>query len=328
MKQLKLESFFNIKIKHNDKNKKCFIYDPQNCRAFFSASPDDTDIFITKKLEINLYYRHRTPIDINIPDINTNYSVPLLKSNLQKAIRRCNTSVAIQTTLAILQKNPLELLRRLPIIYIEDVCLMDSYPIIVWLMMADKEYSLTNTDYDIILNIVKSLCECKEYYESEPFEKDPGYSREMLEKYENSEGPCVLRDSLISIYIRSNYGGMKGDIELLKSSIGYYIKNPKKIVKTKYNTIDYENIEKNIKLLDESIDFHPFPQMLNYLSKHTNLNKSTIKKCIWFVESGYNSRKSLTIELSNKYKESIEWNKIKEHISSIRHKMLKSFISE
>jgi hypothetical protein len=163
--QQKLDSFFKIIPKYDERNKKCFIYDPENYKAFFATKPLDTDTFIVNKSGIKLYYRYMKPKDINFPIMDADYCVPLLKSNLQKAVRRCENEIAIQTSLAILQKEPMELLRRLPIIYIEDVCLMDSYPIVVWLMMADKDYGrLSKTDIDIILNIVNSLCNCMDYF--------------------------------------------------------------------------------------------------------------------------------------------------------------------
>ena len=88
----------------------------------------------------------------------------------------------------------MELLRRLPIIYIEDVCLQDSYPIVVWLMMADKDYTLCKTDIDILLNIVNSLCNCKEYFDyREKKEIPPYFSHESLQEYENY-------DALLGIY--------------------------------------------------------------------------------------------------------------------------------
>ena len=90
--------------------------------------------------------------------------IPLVKSNLQKAIRRCDSQIAIQSALVLIQCAPMELLRRLPIIYIEDVCLMDSYPIVVWLMMADRDYIINNDDIDKLLNIIHSLCVCKKYF--------------------------------------------------------------------------------------------------------------------------------------------------------------------
>jgi hypothetical protein len=108
-------------------------------KHFFENNPLDNDILLTTKLNIKLYYRSPKKIkSFLVPKIETKYNVPLLKSNLQKAIRRCQTQIAINSALAIIQKVPIELLRRLPIIYIEDVCLMDSYSIPVWLMMAEK----------------------------------------------------------------------------------------------------------------------------------------------------------------------------------------------
>jgi hypothetical protein len=257
------------------------------------------------------------PKNIKIPIIDANYCVPLLKSNLQKAIRRCDNQIAIQTSLSILQKEPMELLRRLPIIYIEDVCLMDSYSITVWLMMADKDYKLTTTDIDIILNIVNSLCNCREYFDFRENKNDYNFSHESLQDYENY-------NELLSIYYRSEYGGMKGDIQMLKSAIDYYINNPSKNQKTVYNSIDYDKINPDLEILIEAIDFHPFPQMLNTLSRITKLDKQIIKECIWFVESGYNIRKTLTIESSKLYEERSEWRKIECYLDDVRNDLINS----
>ena len=102
-----------MNISHDKNNKKCFIYDPLNNKAFFDKTPHHTDTFISRKnTGIKLYYRKsHSSIDV-IPTIHSNYDIPLLKSNLQKAIRRGNHSVAIQTALAILQKDPMQLLHR------------------------------------------------------------------------------------------------------------------------------------------------------------------------------------------------------------------------
>jgi hypothetical protein len=315
MQQSKLDSFFKVTINHNERNKKCFIYDPENYKAFFATKPIDTDTFIVSKSGLKLYYRHMEPKNIKIPIIDANYDIPLLKSNLQKAVRRCDNQIAIQTALSILQKEPMELLRRLPIIYIEDVCLMDSYPITVWLMMADKDYKLTTTDIDIILNIVNSLCNCRDYFDFRDNNNDYNFSHETLQDYEN-------HNELLSIYYRSEYGGMKGDIQMLKSAIYYYINNPSKNQKTVYNSIDYYKINPDLEILIEAIDFHPFPQMLNTLSRITKVDKQIIKECIWFVESGYNIRKSLTIESSKLYEERSEWRKIECYIDDVRNELI------
>jgi len=316
MQQCKLDSFFKIKINHNERNKKCFIYDPENYKAFFAPKPLDTDTFIVIKSGVKLYYRSIQPKKINFPIINTfDYSIPLLKSNLQKAIRRCDNKISIITSLALLQKEPIELLRRLPIIFIEDVCLMDSFPIIVWLMMADKDYKLTSNDTDIILNIVNSLCNCREYFDYRENNNEYQFSHESLQDYENY-------NELLAIYYRSEYGGMKGDMILLREAIEYYKNNPTKNEKTSYNSIEIDKLDTELEILVEAIDFHPFPLMLNTLSKMTNLDIKIIKECIWFVESGYNIRKPITIQKSKIHEERKEWKKIECYLDEVRKNLI------
>ena len=321
MQQKKLETFFKIVINHDQRVNKCFIYDPDNYKAFFVSNPIDTDKYIVNKLGIKLYYRSSSKTKvILLPELRglNDYSVPLLKSNLQKAIRRCENEIAIKTCLAILQKEPLELLRRLPIIYIEDVCLMDSYTIIVWLMMADKDYEkLTNVDIDIILNIVNSLCNCRDCFHYIKNDKCYHYSHELLKK----------NDQLLAVYYRSEYGGMKGDIQMLKVAIDYYISNPCEIKQTQFNSIDYSSINGEIEILAEAVDFHPLPQMLTILNKLTHIDRDTIKMCIWFAESGYNIRKLETIETSKIYKERNDWKKIETYLDDVRSELINRYIA-
>jgi hypothetical protein len=318
--QQKLDSFFKIIPKYDEKNKKCFIYDPENYKAFFDTKPATRDKFITTKLGIKLFYRKpETDKNIDIPIIKCRFNAPLIKSNLQKAIRRCDNLIAIQSALVLIQMAPMELLRRLPIIYIEDVCLMNSYPIVVWLMMADKDYGkLTKMDIDIILNIVNSLCNCRSYFDYKAENHDNSYvfTHESLQFCPNS-------DELLSLYYRSEYGGMKGDIQMLKVSIDYYKMNSSQVRKTVYNSINYNLIEREIEVLVEAIDFHCFPNMLNTLNRITYIDKETIKKCIWFVESGYNVRKNDTILSSKEYEERNEWKKIEKHMDDVRCDLIK-----
>jgi hypothetical protein len=316
--QQKLDSFFKIIPKYDERNKKCFIYDPNNYKAFFATKPNPTDKFVVNKSGIRLFYRQpESDKDIDIPIINCKYNIPLIKSNLQKAIRRCDNQIAIQSALVIIQKEPMELLRRLPIIYIEDVCLMDSYPIVVWLMMADKDYGrLSKTDIDIILNIVNSLCNCMDYFPYIKNDYNYAFTHESLQFVLNSS-------ELLSLYYRSEYGGMKGDIQMLKVSIDYYRMHPTEVRKTEYGNINYNLIEREMEVLVEAIDFHCYPQMLNTLNRITYIDKETIKMSIWFVESGYNVRKPDTKESSRIYEERNEWKKIEKYLEDVRCELIK-----
>lgn len=320
--QTKLDKFFEVKIQHKQNNKKCFIYDPENYKAFFESAPNPYDTYLATKIGIKLYYRRPTyNKPILLPIIECQANVPLLKSNLQKAVRRCQTDIAIKSALSIIQRDPLELLRRLPVIYIEDVCLMDSYPIVVWLMMAEKEHHLDINDIDILLHVVKNLCETQTYYDdSIDYTRDFELTHKNLQDIEN-------KDAILGIYYRSQYGGLKGDMLMLRNSIYYYSERPSEIERTIYNSINYEELGGNLEIIPEAIDFHPFPQMIKILVNQTYLDNNDIKEYIWFVESGVNIRKPFTINKSREYSTNENyknWKIIKSKLSRVRCNLIKS----
>jgi hypothetical protein len=336
--QPNLHSFFKITPPSEPKHKKCFIYDPGNKIARFDYQPLDTDAFIVAKSSIKLYYRKPTtavPLDnFGKPDDNPNsyevssmefphissasppeyftINVPLLKSNLQKAVRRCHNSIAIQSAIQLIHLDKTQFLRRLPIIYIEDVCLMDSFPMVIWLMMADKHYAITPLDIDILLHCVNGLCDCKNAIECRTDPVTTTYSHEDLEN-------LSIHTELLGLYYRSQYGGMGGDMRMLENAIEYYMQNPDSIEKTQYGLINYEELRNmDIEILVEAIDFHPFPHMLSMLEKKTGLDKMVIKEYIWVTESGYNIRKSETMQKSQRYMAREEWQVINQYLDSVR----------
>lgn len=323
--QTKLNNYFKLTIKHNELSKKCFIYDPENTKAYFDYKPLDTDTFISTvtKNKIKLYYRSPTiPIVIPLyPKIQTNASVPLLKSNLQKAIRRNEAEIAVSSALAIIQKEPMEFLRRLPIIYIEDVCLINSYPISVWLMMA-SEYSLTNLDIHILLNIVYNLCLVQDYYDNARSHNCNRNVFKISHEYLETHAQETVFNSLLSLYYRSEYGGMKGDMLMLRNSIYYYYNNPEQIMLSMELNPGIQFNINECKILNEAIDFHPFPHIIQSLIKQTGLEFEEIKICIWFAESGVNFRKKETLDNSKIYLEGETWKKIKYKLNIIRFHLL------
>lgn len=322
-RQSKLESFFKIEVSHDPQTLSCFVYDPLNRRATFAALPDPhLDKYITKKAGIHLYYRELedtcTFIKPRIVAPNINTSIPLLKSNLQKAIRRGHTHIAIKTTFWMLEKARAEFFRRLAIIYIEDVCLQDSYSIIVWLMMTNDEHTLRPTDYYIILNIVRNLCECSHVYtkpRGDPVRNATIHTHNALQHLRG-------HDQLLALYYRFLYGGMKGDMEMLSNSIAYYIENPIEIVVTKYAPIDIVLEDTCLTILDVAVDFHPFPHLLHYISSKTGIQKERVKHLIWEAESAYNIRKPETISISQKRQAQLDWLAIFPYLSTFRETFL------
>jgi hypothetical protein len=315
--KVNLHNFFTITTVSTPNQKKCFIYDPYKKRASFEYAPNKTDIFLNTKSSIKLYYRPPKPQNKTnispISDISTIVvkcnDIPLLKSNLQKAIRRCNKDIAVYSAIGLLLHDPIQFLRRLPIIYIEDVCLIDSYPIVVWLMMADKDYSMTSFDIDILLKIIMQLslcshvCNCTE---------DIDYTQELTPELLQTHPKA---NELLALFYRAQYGGMPGDIKMLYNAIHYYMAHPEEIQPMVH--IDTQ-ITMLRRILPESIDFHPYPHMLTMIEKQTGIDKEKIKQHIWFAESGCNMRKPETLELAEKYKTTNEWTKIKQALDTIR----------
>lgn len=79
--------------------------------------------------------------------MNPPISPAIVKSMLQKAIRRRKGSAAVRLAYELYRLSPQELLRRLPVIIIEDSSLHPAYPILVWCMLAEsKGYILVSFD--------------------------------------------------------------------------------------------------------------------------------------------------------------------------------------
>lgn len=406
--QATLHGFFHIKAEISSQ-RKYFIYDPANRTAFFASQPVDSDTFVIRKSGLQLYLRSMqistvdsktvtidlTSDDREAKDIKINErrhplsaaftpdqrqlsveagNVPITvhKSNLQKAIRRGVIPAALFSTWSLLHLDPMELFRRLPIICLEDVCLLSSvYPILIWWMIADKVYlhSTMWTFYDValLLQLVQELCLIhNSYYPDEVMASAelPECTHESIEQLSLQDHEI---DALLAIYYRSKYGGMPGDMRLLERSIHYYTLHPQEMrlssvftsfeqyptllwprinaaasiprtINSKVSAADRSSTSSSVKsvdsiilpalpsvatlnthcyLLDESLDFHPYPQListvLHGISRSNNgisMNSNLLKELIWTIESGPNIRKVHTLLAADAMQKeaSIGWN--------------------
>jgi len=218
----------------------------------------------------------------------------LLKSNLQKAIRRGKTDEALITALNLINIDFVHFIRRLIIISIEDVGVTNNLPFLVWLLIAFPNFEMTN---EIIQYLLLTIYTLSKY----PY------------KYIPDTDICTLNYTIldysneykISLLIRGEYGGMKGDISLINKFINSKSLN---IIKVRIGDLV---ITRDITLNDiilESIDFHCFPDILNYVSNKTGLHISEIKEHIWENNSKYNFREKSQITKSE------SWEKMKRSV--------------
>jgi hypothetical protein len=220
-------------------------------------------------------------------------SVSLIKSNLQKSIRRKLENVALNSTMAmIVSGNLMDLLRRLTIISIEDVCINKYYCIIVWYYIAlSKNYKLTNFDVNFIFSYVKLLCSIDVFYENID-------NNDFINDYKLND--LFNNVNCIALYLRLQFGGFNGEKILINTLItqiinGKIIICDDEIVISKYQI--YEESMNELDILSSAIDFHCFPKMIEkILSKIINnnpnieLNEDDIRNYIWVYDSNVNLR--------------------------------------
>jgi hypothetical protein len=267
--------------------------------------------------------------DINF-SINNYYKynkshIPILKSNLQKCIRRQLTILSIKTAISLCliideNKNQIglsELLRRICIIIVEDVYIMDRFNTLFWLyILTTKNYFLNDMVIKYIINSVAYISEFLYFdnkylnykLKNKKFKLNDIYlSTKILKKHKNY---------LYSLMFRKSYGGLKGDIVMIDKliEIWYYrfINNSYKS-KLLFNLPYMDNIEyisiHPTELLLESLDFH-CTNICFRIKKIYKINNDMLKYIIWYNNSSINTRiKCVKINNINTYEN--KWKIIK-----------------
>ena len=162
-------------------------------------------------------------------------SVPVLKSILQKAIRRRRPLPAVRVAMEIADKSLGELLRRLPIIVLEDSTLHPDFNFLMWIMMAHSKAFVPPPRLLMrVFQIIFEVASCPWSDFLTPLHSDgadnPATTASAISLtllYEASfasdsssvdrSSPGTVDESLLwSILVRAEYGGMKGDVLMLR----------------------------------------------------------------------------------------------------------------
>jgi len=141
----------------------------------------------------------------------------LVKSCLQKAVRRGFPQAAVAAAAYLLAHEPKELLRRLPVILAEDVGIFGDLPKLCWLMVAAHSgYKLKESDARFLLRLVGAAAAHPEYT-APPLvtveEIDTTVARlfRSSSAVSNNGQEEVLAHCLV---MRACYGGMSGDVNM------------------------------------------------------------------------------------------------------------------
>ena len=144
-------------------------------------------------------------------------SASLLKSALQKNVRRCRADAAVKCAWALLRlegDGVSQLLRRLPVIAVEDALPPPrSFAILVWLMAAHaKGFTLGRAHVDEVMSFARAIAATRARDDSP---QDDGGG--------DGDGPRLGDDGVATgggdmvraMLLRAAFGGMEGDIAML-----------------------------------------------------------------------------------------------------------------
>ncbi|OEU10666.1 hypothetical protein FRACYDRAFT_247207 [Fragilariopsis cylindrus CCMP1102] len=180
---------------------------------------------------------------------HTKLSVPVLKSILQKSIRRRKPLPSIRIASELIDKSLGDVLRRLPIIILEDSTYHPKFPFLIWLMISVSKHYIPSLEIKKqILCIVYEISSCRyqdhiitsstttaesggRQDQNEDLslasihrnvisdDNDDTHSNDSKDQHHQHQ-PCAVLlkdDGLIiwSILMRSHYGGMAGDVRML-----------------------------------------------------------------------------------------------------------------
>ncbi len=246
----------------------------------------------------------------------TMYSKPqYLMSHLQKAIRRMDSMKALKTAKHLLHLDINSFIRRLPIIMLEDVYIHSSISVVIWLMIAiSKKYILTLTQVKWLLGVIYSISNNKEAVID--YQKIDGKLTWNMDSI-----PKEINTLLYSLRFRQNYGGMKGDLQMIEDYIHKIINNEIIIHSYKIPMINLDSIESlNYKeWIYQANDFHcnrSIPkQVSSYIPK---FSEDYCKKLIWEYSSSINHRMIHTIQ-----KLPLEdWKQVKQYVKYVQKRCI------
>ncbi len=207
---------------------------------------------------------------------------PLLKSNLQKQVRR-GEKEAVVTASMMMDINDFEFLRRLSIIAGEDVELSVETSTIVWYMAAvSKGFVLCVKDKEFILQYVSNLCEHKVCRRLELSVKKLNNELSMKEILESRHED---KEKLAGILFRIYFGGLSGDLPMMSALCDDFLQGRRlDCLENKGRIISV------LKFTDSAVDFHIYPNLISLIAQDTSIEEEIIRKTIWECSSRINCR--------------------------------------
>ena len=165
----------------------------------------------------------------------------LVKSALQKSVRRGKIGAAARAAALLLAEHPAEALRRLVVVSVEDAALHPSTPLACWLMAANaKGYGLPAEARGAMVRYAAELAACAvkdDDVADEAWIADEGgttseggttktpmkHTADEIDPNANLATACAGLDSergalVCALLLRAHFGGMRGDVDMLRAA--------------------------------------------------------------------------------------------------------------
>ena len=166
-----------------------------------------------RELLVHLYTNIPSELSPSSVTPKASISTSILKSMLQKAVRRRKGNSACRLAYELLKASPNDLLRRLPIIMVEDASMHPGMPVLVFCMLADsKGYHLSPYLVLIIMQVLAEMTLCPVRDIRERHKEEDIASIDTLPPH--SACRCVI----VSLLFRLSFGGMMGDAHMLNDA--------------------------------------------------------------------------------------------------------------
>ena len=244
----------------------------------------------------------------------------LVKSNLQKCVRRRLAQKALGTAKRFMEMDMGHFLRRLAIIMMEDVSLHESLGVIIWLTAAEsKGFSIHDGIQKWLLSVVSYLCEEKveQYWSLGISNQDQSLLEQDKTLYQEAK-KSEQKDLVFSLLFRKSYGGMPGDCIMMMSFASLLCQE-----KCPISTVplappgEVKPIALN-EIETCSADFHCYPQLLMQLARiFKDVTEKDLRSAIW----NHNSRTNYRVHQRNLPEtERIKMNNTMKIWSRIRYK--------